>query len=231
MRLGELVAGGGGVGRDDDPQAGAGGGNVAGHGILEGHGLVSGEAESFERGEVEIRLGFSKRDVFAAEHGVEEWQQAAEGELALDVVVAGIGSDGETQSGGAGLGEQGGDAGTDGGGGHQGAGQSAVTALEGGFVAGGRIGFPDVGCDIDVTDQGVQHLGARREAIFAVDGLPGVDDRGFGVHDETVEIKDKSAQRHVGTVEGKGGGASHGGSFVFSEQGTKKARRVRAGRG
>jgi hypothetical protein len=55
-----------------------------------------------------------------------------------------------------------------------------------------------------------------------VDGLPGFDDGGFGVHDETVEIKDKSAQRHAGRVKGKCGGASGGGDSCLRRRARKR---------
>lgn len=184
---------GGRIGCDDDTQAGSGGGGVARHRILEGQRLGRIEAQLGECGEVEIGCGFAVWHVLAAEHGVKMLEQAAQGELALDVRVAGVGGDGESQSGFAGLGEKGGHARADRGGGHEFAGKAEVPALEAGFVVVWRIRLPDVGDDIDMSDQRVQDGGTGLAAILRMDGEPRVNDGGFGIHDKSVEIEYEAA--------------------------------------
>ena len=170
--FGEVVIHGRGIGRDDDTQAGFGGGGMSGHRVLKGECFAGGQAESGECGEVEVGRRFSVGHVLAAEHGVKVRKQAAQGELALDVGVAGVRCDCQAQSGFAGLGEEGDHAGTDRGGGHEFSGKDSVPAFEAGFVVVGRIRLPDVGDDIHVSNEGVQDGGTGLAAILLMDCEP-----------------------------------------------------------
>ena len=193
-RVEEVAVGGRGVGDDDYAQAGAVGGDVAGDGVLEGDGVGGVHAESTEGGEIHVGLGFSDGDIVAAGDEIEEWQHAAMGEVSLDVGVRGVGGETDAKAGGAGGVEQFECAGEGRGGKRECVGGEAVAFFKGSAVDFRRVGGPVVVDDIGVADDVVEDVAIDGDAVLGVDLHPGVDQHGFGVHQESVEVEDEGAQ-------------------------------------
>ena len=185
--------GGRGIGGHDDPQPGSVSRLVAGDGILEGYRLARIDAQAAQRGEIHVGLGFAVGDIVAAGDVIEEGEQAAMSEVVVNVGVAGVGGDGEAESGGARGVDQFADTGEHGCGQSHLAGCAAVARFKGGAADIGGIVNPRVVGRVGMADDGVHVRAPEGHVVFFVKAGPGVDGRRFGVHDESVEIEDEGA--------------------------------------
>ena len=138
---------------------------------------------------VDLWRGFGDGDIFTAAGEIEKRAQSQPREMTVDVIVPGIRRHRELQTAPAAFLQIGQHAGQDGlARGHFPA-EPPMLRPKGDAVGGGAESHPGVEIDIDMTDEAVG-VGARVGVARALmEHGPGVDERGFGVDDEPVEVE------------------------------------------
>ena len=162
-------------------------------GILEGDGFFAGNAKFFDHGAVKIRRGFAGSDVFDAAQVIEGGKQTETREVTFDMGVAGVGGQSNFQSQLPRLPEVVEHAGKNGQFGDDDLLDSSQFALEFRAIYAVAESGPLVEVDAGPSHRLVRELAGKRPAGIAMDEFKGVDQGGFGVEDQTVEIKDECA--------------------------------------
>ena len=222
----EVVLLGGRIWHGDGPEASSPGGQGAGRGILERDGLGGLEAELGEHGEVEIGRRLGLAHILATADHLEPGEQSDPGKMAVDVAVGGVGCNAELESLDACCIEEVEHAGEDGLAHGHFAVQFPMFQLQDGPVGLRAECRPGIEFDADMPDEAERAGAGIGEAGLIMDRRPGVDQRSFGVDDESVEVEDQRANhapfkpRKGGSVKPDGGIASRGstpaqGSVIF----------------
>ncbi len=180
-----------GIGHDDDGKAGGAGGEMARHGVLEGNRFGRRDAERATGGGINIGRGFRMRHVVAADHGGEPVCQSQACEVAIHVIVVGVGGHAEFQAGGVSMIKQRLHARED----ELTADDLAFARLEFGFqiesVDFGGERFPRIEGDALMADDGVTAGAIEDESAPRMDFRPRIDEWSFRIQNKAVEIEDE----------------------------------------
>ena len=194
MGEGKVVRAGGGIGDDDHAQAGGVGGLVAGDRILERGGGFGQHVEFCAGSLVGIGRRLAGFDILAANHDIKAVTEAESLEVAIDVIVVRVRGDAEFQARMPGVIEQRDHSGKNG----LGRDQGFLATLETGFevrsVDVRRDGFPRIKINTVVPDNAVPAFTIKAETELIVHGRPRVDEGGFGIQNQAVEIQHQGVE-------------------------------------